>query len=79
MVQKPMRFALSGMLVIGQLIGMETAHDAAGSLDPTFGMGGIAITNLGLGGVNSIRLQSTGEILVLAEGITSNEVLRYTT
>ena len=78
MVQKLMRFLLPGMLVIGQLIGMETAHGAAGSLDPTFGMGGVAITNLSVGGANSIRLQSTGDILVLVLAPTSNEVLRYT-
>ena len=78
MVQKPMRFLFPGMLVIGQLIAMETAHGAAGSLDPTFGTGGVATTNLGVSLVNSIRLQSTGEILVLAAGTTSNEVLRYT-
>ena len=79
MVQKLMRFFLPGMLVIGQLIGMETAHGAAGSLDPAFGTDGVAITNLAVSLVNSIRLQSTGEILVLAAGTTSNEVLRYTT
>ena len=73
MVQKLTRFLLPGMLVIGQLIGMETAHGAAGSLDPAFGTGGVAITNLGIGGVNSIRLQSTGEILVLVLAISSNE------
>ena len=67
------------MLVIGPLIGMKTAHGAAGSLDPTFGTGGAAITNLAVSLVNSIRLQSTGEILVLVAGTTSNEVLRYTT
>jgi len=74
-----MRFSLPGMLVIGQLIGMEAAYGAAGSLDPAFGTGGIAITNLGLGGVNSIRLQSTGDIIVLVLAPASNEVLRYTT
>jgi len=79
MVQTLMRFLLPGMLIIGQLIGMETAYGAAGSLDPAFGTGGVAITNLAVGLVNSIELQSTGEILVLVEGITSNEVLRYTT
>ena len=78
MVQKLMRFFLPGMLVIGQLIGMETAHGAAGSLDPAFGTDGVAITNLAVSLVNSIRLQSTGEILVLAAGTTS-KVLRYTT
>ena len=79
MVQKPIRFLLPGVLAIGQLIGMESAHGAAGSLDPTFGTGGVAITNLGLGGVNSIRLQSTGDIIVLVLAPASNEVLRYTT
>jgi len=75
MVQKLTRFLLPGMLVIGQLIGMETAHGAAGSLDPAFGTGGVTITNLGVSLVNSIRLQSTDEILVLALAPASNEVL----
>jgi serralysin len=79
MVQKVRRFLLPGMLVIGQLIGMKTAHAAAGSLDPAFGTGGVATTNLSVGLVNSIGLQSTGEILVLAAATPSNEVLRYTT
>ena len=73
------RFLLPGMLAIGQLIGMETAHGAAGNLDPAFGTGGVAITNLGVSVVNSIELQSTGEILVLVAATASNEVLRYTT
>ena len=79
MVQKLLRFLLPGTLVIGPLIGMKTAHAAAGSLDPAFGTGGVAITNVAVSLVNSISLQSTGEILVLAAGATSNEVLRYTT
>ena len=79
MAQKLMRFVLPGMLVIGQLIGIETAHGAAGSFDPTFGTGGVAVTNLALSGVNTIRLQSTGDIIVLALAPTSNEVFRYTT
>ena len=79
MAQKLMRFVLPGMLVIGQLIGMETAHGAAGSLDPTFGTGGVATTNLGVSLVNAIRSQSTGDILVLVLATASNEVLRYTT
>jgi uncharacterized delta-60 repeat protein len=78
MVQKSKRFLLPGMLAVGQLIGMETAHGAAGTFDPTFGTGGVAVTNLGLSGVNTIRLQSTGDIIVLALAPTSNEVVRYT-
>ncbi|MBV8133507.1 MAG: hypothetical protein JO282_13495 [Alphaproteobacteria bacterium] len=79
MAQTLMRCLLPGMLVIGQLIGMETAHGAAGSFDPTFGTGGVAVSNLGLSGVNTIRLQSTGDIIVLALAPASNEVFRYTT
>ena len=79
MVQTLMRFLLPGMLIIGQLIGMETAYGAAGSLDPAFGTGGVAITNLAVGLVNSIELQSTGDIIVLVLAPASNEVLRYTT
>jgi uncharacterized delta-60 repeat protein len=79
MVQKLMRFLLPGLLVIGQLIGMKTAYGAAGSLDPAFGTGGVTITHLGIGLINSIRLQSTGEILVLVAATTNNEILRYNT
>ena len=78
-MHKLRKFLVPGMLVIGQLIGMKTAYGAAGSLDPTFGTGGVTITNITLSSIDSIGLQSTGEILVLIATPSNNEVLRYST
>lgn len=61
------------------VIGLGSAYaGTAGSLDPTFGVGGVTTTTItGANGiVNSMLLQSDGKILVLVGGA---EVLRYTT
>jgi uncharacterized delta-60 repeat protein len=64
------------------------ADAAAGSLDPTFGKGGVVVTTLTTAGEGnavipySILLQSNGEILVLANVIdnpqSTTDMLRYT-
>jgi uncharacterized delta-60 repeat protein len=59
------------------------AFGGAGSLDPTFGKGGVTVTSFASSGfviTDSVQLQSDGKILVLVQaGNVSNEVLRYTT
>lgn len=72
------RSILPGLLVLGLIIGVKSAAcAAAGSLDPTFGNGGVTVTSVaGTNGiVNSVLLQSDGEILVYVGG---EAVLRYT-
>jgi len=77
------RIVLPSLLLYGCLVGVNSAWAAAGSLDPTFGSGGVTITNFASSGFvipDSIQLQSDGKILVLVQaGNLSNEVLRYTT
>lgn len=77
------RIVLPGLLLYGCLVGVNSAWAAAGSLDPTFGIGGVTITSFASSGFvipDSIQLQSGGKILVLVQaGNLSNEVLRYTT
>ena len=54
-----------------------------GSLDPTFGRGGVVTTNFANSGFvvpDAIQLEGDGKILVLVQaGNLTNEVLRYTT
>jgi len=81
---------LVGLLFSGLPFGVQSAHAAAGSLDTTFGTGGVTITTLtttasDANGVfpAAVQLQSDGKILVLANvtnlpSITT-DVLRYTT
>ncbi len=61
----------------------NSAFGAAAALDPTFGSGGVTLTNFASSGfviADSIQLQSDGKILVLVQaGNVNNEVLRYTT
>jgi len=61
-------------LSFGLLFGVNSARAAAGSLDPTFGKGGIAQTS-GFSGAffPAAALQSDGKIVIEA----GNEVLRY--
>jgi hypothetical protein len=61
------RSLLPGLLVLSLVVGVKSASAAAGSLDPTFGSGGVTITNFTSSGfviVDSIKLQSDGKILV---------------
>jgi uncharacterized delta-60 repeat protein len=56
----------SALLSLGFIFGPNPAHAQAGSLDKTFGKGGIALGNFGSsGGVAAAALQSDGKILVL--------------
>ena len=52
-----------GLLAISLIFNVKSAHAAAGSLDPTFGNGGIVIVPGG-GIVNDALLQSDGKIVV---------------
>jgi uncharacterized delta-60 repeat protein len=73
---------LPSLLLFGCFVGVRSAWAAAGSLDPTFGNGGVTVTSFassGVGIVDSIKLQSDGKILVLVAAGVGNEVLRYTT
>jgi hypothetical protein len=80
---------LAGLLACGVLVGSKSACAAAGSLDPSFGTGGVTVTTLTTASVNNgitpyyIVLQADGKILVLvnvgnAKGLRTH-VLRYTT
>jgi len=69
------------LLVLGLIVGVQSAYAAAGSLDPNFGNGGVTITASSTGFIvaYSLKLQSDGKILVLVQaGDETSEVLRYT-
>ncbi|MBV8550976.1 MAG: hypothetical protein JOY54_06720 [Acidobacteriaceae bacterium] len=72
------------LVTLGLAVGVKTACAAntAGTLDPTFGSGGVAVINFGSSGVGfvaSVALQSDGKILVLTQaGSTGGELLRFT-
>ena len=70
-----------GLLVFGLIAKVTSAFAAAGSLDPTFGTGGITMTSSanGFSLVNAVRIQSDGKILVQVEAPSTNEILRYNT
>ena len=68
-MRKFARSILPGLLVLGLIIGAKPACAAAGSLDPTFGNGGVTVTSVA--GTNGIG----GKILVYVGG---EAVLRYT-
>jgi uncharacterized delta-60 repeat protein len=74
---------MSSLLLFGSLVGVKSIWAAAGGVDPTFGNGGITITNFASSTFvipDALQLQSDGKILVLVQaGNLSNEVLRYTT
>ncbi|MBV9093325.1 MAG: hypothetical protein JO132_05545, partial [Streptosporangiaceae bacterium] len=59
--------ALAGTLALGLALGLGSASAAAagtaGSLDPTFGHGGVVLTNLN-GGAGDAALQANGDIVV---------------
>jgi uncharacterized delta-60 repeat protein len=55
---------ITGLLAIGLVFNVNAAHAAAGSLDPTFGNGGIVITPSGGGVVTDAVLQADGKIVV---------------
>jgi hypothetical protein len=69
---------LPGLVWLGLWVGVRPVHAAAGSLDTTFGTGGVTVTTLATAGNNNsaipyaIALQTasgiptTGDILVLA-------------
>ena len=55
---------ITGLLAIALVFNVNAAHAAAGSLDPTFGNGGIVITPSGGGVVTDAVLQADGKIVV---------------
>ena len=76
------RSVLPGLLALGLIVEVKSAGAAAGSLDPTFGTGGVTVVSFagGVGILSSIVAQSDGKILVLAQaGTTGSAVLRFTT
>jgi hypothetical protein len=69
------------LLVFGLIVEAKSTYAAAGSLDPTFGKGGVTITTSTSGFIvaYALKLQSNGKILVLVQaGDERTEVLRYT-
>jgi len=81
-MSKFIRSLLPGLLFFGLIISVKSAGAAAGSLDPTFGRGGVTATNfvkLSYVIPYSVKLQPDGKILVLVEtGAGKAEILRYT-
>jgi uncharacterized delta-60 repeat protein len=73
---------LPGLLALGLLLAAKSASAAAGSLDTSFGTGGVTVTSFASSGFvipYAIKLQTNGEILVLVQaGNLTTEVLRYT-
>jgi hypothetical protein len=62
---KKCRFvSITGLLAIVLVFSVNAVHAAAGSLDPTFGNGGIVITPGGGGLVNDAVLQADAKIVV---------------
>ena len=81
-MKKFTRSVLPGLLAFSLIVGANSAWAAAGSLDPTFGRGGVTATNFASQNSvipYSIKLQTDGKILVLVvAGGEAAEVLRYT-
>ena len=76
------RTVLPILLLFGSLLlGVKFARASAGSLDPTFGNGGITMTSSAnrFSLINAVRVQSDSKILVLVEAPSGNEILRYKT
>ncbi|MBV9181217.1 MAG: hypothetical protein JO356_07890, partial [Acidobacteria bacterium] len=71
-----------GLLVFGIILRVRSACAAAGSLDPTFGKGGVSITSFAPSGFvipYSVKVQPDGKIIALVQaGNLTTEVLRYT-
>jgi uncharacterized delta-60 repeat protein len=63
-VKKYRLASITGLLAIVLVFNVNAAHAAAGSLDPTFGNGGIVITPSGGGVVEDAVLQADGKIVV---------------
>jgi uncharacterized delta-60 repeat protein len=80
-MKKLNRALVLGLLVIGLITGVKFAYASAGSLDPSFGNGGITITRSanGFSLINAVRVQSDGKILIQVAAPSTNEILRYTT
>jgi uncharacterized delta-60 repeat protein len=81
-MKKFSRSVMPALCGLGLLVGVRSAHAAAGSLDPTFGNGGVTLTSFGSSSNLSaiaVKVLSDRSILVLVnpENV-SNEVLRYT-
>jgi Domain of unknown function (DUF5122) beta-propeller len=76
------RSVLPGLLVFSLIVGVKSAWAAAGSLDLTFGQGGVTVTsfaNLNYVIPYAVKLQNDGKILVLVvTGDSTAKVLRYT-
>ena len=82
-MKKFSRLVMPALCGLGLLVGVRSAYAAAGSLDPTFGNGGVTVTNLGSSSnvvTLAVNVLSGGKILVLVdpENTPSNEVVRYT-
>jgi len=95
-MKQPIRIATMGLTVLGLAVGVPAASAAgnrAGTLDTTFGTGGVTVTSLTTASNTStsvnpsaVALQSNGDILVLADNnftndngaFTSTDVLRFT-
>lgn len=69
----------SAVLSLAVIFGPNPAHAQAGSLDKTFGKGGVVLSNFGSsGGVAAAALQSDGKILLLISN-GNFEVVRFNT
>jgi len=83
------RIIAPALFVLSMVIPFSSAHAQAGTLDTTFGKGGVAATTLTTASASNgitpyaVSLQSNGEILVLVNVVdgasTTTDVLRYTT
>ncbi len=71
-MKKRIPTALAGTLVLGFLLGLGSvstaAADTAGSLDPTFGNGGVVLTNLGLNAAGSQITAVASDAALLPNG-----------
>src|SRR5208282_4961518 len=59
---------IAGLLAVGLVFGVNFAHAQAGTLDPTFGTGGIVTTSFadGVAGLGAIE-ESNGDIVAVAQ------------
>jgi uncharacterized delta-60 repeat protein len=67
-MKKAKLHAVAGLLALGLAFGADFAHAQAGTLDPTFGTGGVVTTSFanGSAGVGSFE-KSNGDIVVVAQ------------
>ena len=74
-MMRPTGFIVPVLFVIGMVIPVRAARAQAGTLDSTFGKGGVTVTSLTTASASngitpySVALQSNGEILVLVNVI----------